>query len=245
MRFVDSHLHLGEEEAGPVLLAAAATQTLLVACGTDRRTSLEALRLAELNPGQVKAFVGVHPSEAKETKGLAWLGRSAAGAWGIGEIGLDPTYSAVGPKSAQMRLFLAQVEMAQKAGKPLQVHSREAERVAVDALGGFRLRSVLMHWFENEEFLPEVLKRGYFVSFGPAVLYSRKLQRMASRSSPDQVLTESDSPVAYRPLGGVHGPSLVPSVVFKLSQLWGVRFEDAMGTVAAGAARFLGAPEKG
>ena len=245
MRFVDSHLHLRKEEAGQTLIAGEATDTLMVTCGTDRRSSLEAVDLARLHRDRLRAFVGVHPSEAQESADLGWLDRAVAESDGIGEIGLDPTYSSVGPRSAQMRLFLSQVELAQKAGKPLQVHSREAEKEAVDSLDGFGLRSVLMHWFEKEELLQDVLDRGYFISFGPAVLYSKKLQRMASKSPPGQVLTETDSPVPYGPLRGARGPSLVPSVVFKLAQLWGVSFEEARSSTVAGAARFLGFHSKG
>jgi len=76
-------------------------------------------------------------------------------------------------------------------------------------------------------------------------LYSKKLQRMAVRTSKDQVLTETDSPVPFGALGGVHGPSLVPSVVFKLSEVWGLGFEETRATLAGNAMRFLGLSEKG
>ncbi len=245
MRFVDSHLHLSGRDVEPALALGAATETLLVTCATDHGTSNEALRLAAANPEAVKAFVGVHPSEAAKSGGLGWLRKALASSAGLGEVGLDPTYSSAGPRSAQMRAFLSQLELAQKLGKPVQVHSREAEKAAIESLEGFRLRAVLLHWLESEEALPTALAKGYFVSFGPAVLYSKKLQRMAARSEPGQVLAETDSPVTYRPLGGVQGPSLVPSVVFRLAELWGVRFEAARETIAANAARFLGLPEKG
>ncbi len=245
MRFVDSHLHLGKEDAGRVLASSSATQTLLVACGTDRATSLEAIALGRAHRERLRAFVGVHPSEAERSEATEWLEEAEAEADGIGEIGLDPTYSGIGPGSAQMRLFASQVQLAQAAGKPVQVHSREAEREAIDTLDGFRVKWVLMHWFEKEEVMQEVLSRGYFVSFGPAILYSKKLQRMASKAPPGQVLTETDSPVPYGPIGGVHGPSLIPSVVFKLAQLWGVRFEEARAASMESANRFLGLPQKG
>ena len=245
MRFVDSHLHLGEEGAWEHLRESAATDTLLVTCGTDRKTSLGGVTLAKASPERLKAFVGVHPSEAEKSKGAGWLERGVAESDGVGEIGLDPSYSTVGPRSAQMKLFIAQVEVAQNAGKPVQVHSRGAEKAAIEALDGFRLKGVLMHWFEKEELVQEVLGRGYFVSFGPAILYSKRLQRMAAKAPPGQVLTETDSPVPYGPLRGAYGPSLVPSVVFKLAQLWGTSFQEARGYTVAGAVRVLGLSSKG
>ena len=224
---------------------AEATQTLLVTCGEDSKTSSLALKHEEEYPMTVVAFVGVHPSEAVKSTSLEWLEVDLGRASGIGEIGLDPKYSEKGPGSAQMEAFLAQLEMARRTRKPVQVHSREAERECLDALGGFALGAVLMHWFQGEEFLQEVIESGYFVSFGPSILYSKKLQRMALRSPRGQVLTETDSPVPFGPLGGVHGPSLVPSVVFRLSELWGERFEETRATLASNAMRFLGGSEKG
>jgi len=245
VRFVDSHLHLEGEEAEGILALAGATQTLLLTCGVDRKTSEIGLEQATANPDLVKAFIGVHPSEALNGEGLEWLESALMRAGGVGEIGLDPKYSAKGPRSAQMRVLLAQLKAAQSARKPVQVHSRNAERECLEALRGFGPGSVLMHWFQAEELLQEVQGRGYFVSFGPSLLYSKKLQRMAARCSHSQVLTESDFPVSFGPLGEVRGPPLVPSVVFKLSEIWGERFEDARATLVENVNRFLGPSEKG
>ncbi len=242
MRFVDSHLHLDAGEESVVSLAKS-TQTLLFTCGIDRRSSNGALRLAEAQRETVRAFIGIHPSETLKARGLDWLPGALKRAAGMGEVGLDPRYSGTGPRSAQMKYLLSQLEAAQSASKPVQIHSRNAEQTCLDALGEFSLRAVLMHWLEDETALRAVQGRGYFVSFGPALIYSRKLQRMAARCDHETVLVETDSPVAFKPLGGVHGPSLLPSVVFRLAELWGSRFETVREKVTANALRFLG--EKG
>jgi TatD DNase family protein len=244
VRFVDSHLHLAEQDLPTLMPLSVANQTLLVTCGVDRKTSREALRLAEMYPGQVVAFVGVHPSEATKTEGIGWLRRALAKAAGLGEVGLDPTYSSAGPRGGQMKVILEELEVARRMRKPVQLHSRGAEAAALDVLGGFELPAVLMHWLESEQALPRALERGYYISYGPALLYSKRLQRMAARSPPGQVLTETDSPVPYRPLGA-KGPSLVPSVVFRLAELWGIRFDEAREVLLANSLRFLNLSEKG
>jgi len=244
VRFVDSHMHLEVQDLQTLMPLAASNRTLLVTCGVDRKTSREALGLAQKYAGQVVAFVGIHPSEAVKSEGTEWLRRALAEATGLGEVGLDPTYSSIGPRGAQMKAILAELEMAEKMKKPVQVHSREAEMASLDVLSRFQLPRVLMHWLESEQALPTALDRGYFVSYGPALLYSKRLQRMAVRSPPGQVLTETDSPVPFRPLGA-KGPSLVPSVVFRLAEIWGTTFDDARETLVANALRFLGLPEKG
>jgi TatD DNase family protein len=245
VRFVDSHLHLDSGDVPADLSLAEAGQIMLLACGIDASTSHDVITLAQAHPETVRAFIGVHPSEAVKSKELRWFGRSLARATGVGEIGLDPKYSSTGQGGSQMRALLTQLEAAQKHGKPVQVHSRDAEKETLGVLGSFDLKGVLMHWFEGESLLSDVIARGYYVSFGPAVLFSKKLQRIAGRLDPGRVLTETDSPIQYRPLGNRHGPSLIPSVVFKLAEIWSVSFDEARERTTQNAARFLGTSEKG
>jgi TatD DNase family protein len=217
----------------------------LLSCGVDRASSEKTLQLGRSSGGTVRAFVGVHPSEALASESQDWLPAAVELATGVGEIGLDPEYSPVGKGSAQRRIFETQLGVASRAGKPVQVHSRGAVEECLESLGASGLGSVLMHWLESEESLATVMGRGYFVSFGPALLYSRKLQRLASAADPDLVLLESDGPVTFETLGGAGGPMLVPSVAFKLSELWKEPFDGALLRLLRNSLRYLGEPEKG
>jgi TatD DNase family protein len=246
VRFADAHLHLFDyPDPGTQVRYAHAQRTILLSSAVDGRSSEATLAVARGAPEDVKAFVGVHPSEAEKEKDLGWLEDALKRAAGLGEVGLDPTYSNAGPGSAQLRVFLAQLEAAEEAGKPLQVHSRGAEGACLEELSGFRLRSVLMHWFQGEESLAAATDAGYFVSFGPALLASKKLQRMAVAAPRDRVLTETDGPVTFAPLGTASGPALIPSVTFKLAQLWKTGFEEAREGVLGNFRRYLGPSEKG
>jgi TatD DNase family protein len=240
VRFVDSHLHLNDyADAAGIIRAARETDTKLLACSTDEPGSNKTIRLARENPGMVSAFAGVHPSETKTAAGVEWLADMLVHAAGVGEIGLDPKYSDAGAGSQQRRLFLAQLAAAEKAGKPVQVHSRNAEAACIDELSTHRLTSVLLHWFNGESELGRAEEKGYFVSFGPALLESRKLQRMAIKYSRDLILVESDGPVAFPSLGGAEGPLTTPSVVFKLAELRGLKFEEMAETTARNASSYL------
>ena len=208
-------------------------------------TSIEAVRAAAHQPERIRAFIGTHPSEAAREQDLDWLEGSLEASSGVGEIGLDPKYSGIGPESLQREAFTRQLDAARKERKPVQVHSRGAERECLEILETNGPRSVLMHWFQEETLLTNVVDRGYFISFGPALVNSKKLQRMAVRCDPRSVLTESDSPVSYGPMGGVHGPSLIPSVVFKLAELWGHPFEETRILTTENALRYLGPTKKG
>ena len=228
MRFIDSHLHLyAYGERLPSMNLARASETMLLSSGTDRASSMATLKIAKSDPGLVKAFLGVHPSEAGAGDDLGWFEGALQEATGAGELGLDPKYSEVSPKSPQMTAFVRQLEAVEKAGKPVQVHSRGAEMECLEVLSSYDVKPVLMHWFQGETEQREVEDRGYFVSFGPALLHSKRLQKMAFNLDPAQVLAESDGPVTFAPLDGAGGPSLIPTVVFALAELWKQTFSEA------------------
>ena len=247
MRFVDSHIHLCEyADPAKELAYSRSTGTLLASSGVDRVSSERTLKLASGGHPQVLGFIGVHPSEAEKETDLGWI-RSALGkATGLGEVGLDPKYSAAEKGSVQHQVFLAQLMAAEKAGKPVQVHSRGAESLCLQALEGFNLKGgVLLHWFQGEEMVRMAADRGYFFSFGPALLTSKRLQRIASKLSLSQVLTETDGPVEFQGLGHGQGPALIPSVLFRLALLFGVRYEEMREAVVRNSMTYLGSAGKG
>lgn len=240
LRFIDSHIHLGDyADPDQIIRLTRAFDGLLVSVGTGASSSARSVSLQRGHPDAVRAFIGAHPSEAEKERELGWLERGMSAAAGVGEVGLDPRYSEVARGSPQTDLFQRQLALAEKAKKPVQVHSRGAERDCLDTLSAFRLKAVLLHWFQGEELSVEANEKGYYASFGPAILVSKKLQRIAKAWDRDRILAESDGPVPYDALGGVSGPSLVPSVVFKLAQLLGLQFDDAARHLLGNTSAFL------
>ncbi len=240
MRFYDSHLHLCEYQRPDQFIPLMEYNgTAMLSAGIDRATSMKTLELSKRFPRSVIPFVGVHPSEAGKESDLSWVRDAVTVAAGVGEIGLDPGYPTGGVRD-QLGAFEEQLEVAEKARKPVQVHSRGAERECLDALGRYKLEAVLVHWFEDERLLGAVRERGYYLSFGPAISQSRKLKRMAAASDGDRLLSETDAPVSFRLLDGSHGPFLIPTVVFELSRARGSTFEETRRQCEENAERYLG-----
>ncbi len=183
MTLVDVHIHLNAYSGreGEVLLAGTGSM-LLVSCTVNPSEAAESLRMRSERPRNIKYFVGVHPSDVTGELPVTALAPFLDQCDGIGEIGLDEKYSPITEGSAQMGAFLDQLRVAEKLGKPVQVHSRGAEEKCMEILGTFNLKSVLMHWFEGEGLLSEVVSRGYFVSLGPALLYSKKPAKDSART---------------------------------------------------------------
>jgi TatD DNase family protein len=241
VRFIDSHVHLCEYRSHlPSLNVARVSGTMLLSSAIDKASSMATLEMARSEPALVKAFLGVHPSEARAGDDLGWFEGVLHEATGAGELGLDPKYSEVSPKSPQMTSFVTQLEAVERAGKPVQVHSRGAEKECLEVLSTYDVKPVLLHWFQGEAEQKEAEDRGYSVSFGPALLHSKKLQRMASSIDSGLVLTESDGPVTFAPLGGAGGPSLIPTMVFTLAELWKQTFLEAQERLLRNGLCYLG-----
>lgn len=237
----DAHVHLPAfPDPTSELLAAKARGMRVISVTTNAKEAPANLELKTIGPETVRSFIGVHPSDAALPDPLSGLEDLWTHCDGVGEVGLDPKYSELAANGAQMAVFKAQLEVASKLRKPVEVHSRDAEAECLDVLGGFSLRAVLMHWFEGEHVLRRAIDRPrtYF-SFGPALLYSKKLARIAVATPSDSVLVESDGPVAFKALGGGGGPGMVPSVVFRLGELWGVGADEAAIRVEHNTKRFL------
>ena len=129
---VDSHTHLSSCEQPDDELVAVALEagvTRIVTIGTDVENSALALAAAERFP-EVYAAVGLHPNEAtgfdeRDYSGLQHLAHHPRCVV-IGETGLD-YYREHAPHEDQARAFRAQIEVAREVGKPLSIHTRDAD----------------------------------------------------------------------------------------------------------------------
>ena len=91
--------------------------------------------------------VGIHPWQAAATDALpATFEEAAAAADAVGEIGLDFARREVDP-ARQLRLFRAQLDTAERLGKPVMLHVVRAFEEAMRELRGRRLAGVILHGF--------------------------------------------------------------------------------------------------
>jgi TatD DNase family protein len=216
----------------------------------DYQTSLETIRIAKNSAGGVLAAVGVHPSATLEPVDLRledfakMIYENADWINAIGEIGLDGKYTQnERVKAKQKEVFRFFLALAEKKNLPVVVHSRQAVSETIDSLAQFRLPSVLLHWYDGPiESLAILKDRGYMISIGPAVLYSRKIAEIARSVSGDLILTETDGPVAYRDLfrGELTKPWFVIDVVRRLAELRGTEPDAMRSTVYSNFQYFLG-----
>jgi TatD DNase family protein len=109
--------------------AAAAGVTQMIVTGATLAGSAAALALARAHPGRLYATAGVHPHHAPELgagelQQLEALAR-APEVVAVGECGLD-YFRNYAPAAAQREAFHRQLELAQRLGKPVFLHQRDA-----------------------------------------------------------------------------------------------------------------------
>jgi TatD DNase family protein len=220
---IDTHAHLDacSDPAGALRRAREAGVERVVTVGTGIDSCRTSLELADNEQG-VFAALGIHPHQAggpeaerlEELRDLLEHERAVA----VGETGLD-FYREYAPHDLQRALFERQLALANEVGKPVVIHSREADEATVSALEGFT-GTVILHCFSSPELLPIALERNYYVSFAGNVTYPKaEALRLAAVQVPaDRILAETDSPyLSPQPLRG--RPNEPANVVHTLAVL--------------------------
>jgi len=237
---IDSHVHLDfYDDPAPIFAAAHAAgvgQMLAIGIGQGPDTMHRALDFAHLHP-QVFASAGIHPQEAAHAtpEALAKLTRLAEDprCIAIGEIGLDYYHLDNPDIAVQQAAFIAQMQIAAHAGKPILIHCRTSELATPAAKARFGsadasadlLALLEQHWAPTG--LPGVLHCfsgtqadanralaiGFYLSFAGNVTYpkSTTIQQVAASAPSDRILIETDAPflapIPYR--GQQNQPALV------------------------------------
>jgi TatD DNase family protein len=226
----------------PVLDDAAANNVAyLVSNGMDYESSLRTIDLSK-RYDKVVAAVGVHPWTVTNSNGaldfsifeqLIEDNREQVRA--IGEIGLDRQYSQDDEKrQRQKEAFLFFLALAELRNLPVVIHSRLAISAILEILPSFQLVRVLLHWYSGPSDILNVIKdRGYLISVGPSILYSKRVAEVAREADLSIILTETDGPVSY--YGPFKGkptrPSFVIPVVQKLSEIKNRSVEETRRTI--------------
>ncbi len=203
--------------------------------GYDRRSSLQAIELAERYAG-VYALVGFHPHDAKDvtdsdlTDLESWCRHPKV--VGIGEIGLDYHYDN-SPRSVQDRVFRSQIAIAKRVALPIVIHDREAHGDIVAVLGEEQAGEVggVMHCFSGSaEMAAECLLMNFYISFGGPITFknAKKPVEVAQKIPLDRLLIETDAPwLTPEPYRGQRNePSYVRFVAQKMADIRNLTLDE-------------------
>ncbi len=250
--FVDTHCHVGFPGYGDALAPTLARSreagvTRLVCVGIDLETSRRAVEIARGQPG-VWAAVGLHPHNAHTMSPtlLAALEELCAEpkVVAVGETGLD-TFKNRAPIGAQVASFEAQLGLAQRVGKPIVIHCRDAHARCREVLRAVPPPSGVIHCFTGTR-ADAVAYRALdmVLSFSGIVTYrsAKELQEAAREAPEGSFVLETDAPfLAPRPPGGrLNQPANLPYTAQKIAELRGVTVPELARATSRAAERLFG-----
>jgi TatD DNase family protein len=270
---IDSHCHLDfyaepGELAGVLERACAAgvERILAIGIGDGPETMHRALEIAREHP-HIYASAGIHPQEAHQagTENLARLAALVAEerCVAVGEIGLDYYHFDNPDIATQQAAFIAQMEIAAAAGKPILIHCRTSELAtpqakerfgAADAEGDlialiaehWRPHGIpgVMHCFSGDlNHARQSLDLGFYLSFAGNLTYPKAqgIRDTAVFAPAERILVETDAPflapIPHR--GQRNEPALMVHTARKLAELRGESYEEVCASTTENFRRLL------
>lgn len=231
LEYIDSHAHYDDEafdadrdELLNRLHANGVRNIVNIGCNPER--SQYSVDLAERFPF-VYAAVGVHPDDAAYTPDsyLSKLEYMTANpkVVAVGEIGLD--YHTEGyDRDLQIRFFNEQLDLAERAGLPVVIHSRDATEDTMTILRSRGKVSGVMHCFSGSaETAKQVLAFGMNISFTGVLTFknARKALEALEVIPLDRLMLETDCPyMAPEPNRGKRCDSgMIVHVIDKIAEI--------------------------
>ena len=205
MKPVDSHCHLYfdhfNEDREEVIKRARKELEYVVNAGSNKKTNKQVLKLKNRYPDFIKANLGLHPTQTDSFNELEQIKQQIReeDPVAVGEIGLDHYHVKDREKQEeQEKVFRELLQLAEELGKPVVVHSREAERQAFEIIKDFNVPEVMLHCFNGSiELAEEAVQEGMKIGVTTQVLDSKHVQKLVENLCVEDLLLETDSPFLY------------------------------------------------
>jgi TatD DNase family protein len=245
---IDAHAHLTDDDYSGLeyymvnMLRALGMRAISVSM--DMNTSERNLRFAECYSDVIIPFVGLHPwcvDRENLDSFVQFITSNIDKIMGIGEIGLDGTYTT--NYSRQREVFESMLSIAERYRKPISVHSRRALDDVLNILSSYDIKGVLLHWFSgSKRQLAKANELGYYISYGPVLVYSEEKRALLRNSDTDLVLLETDGPVRYGSCfnQSMAVPSFLISVAYAFADTLKMEYDHAEEVLLNNTLRYLG-----
>ena len=247
--YFDSHIHLSDpvyfSDMKFILKEMECLKIKACCVSMNYENSLQTLELAKKND-LVLPFIGIHPECAydKLENMINLIEENHCNISGIGEIGLDPTYTNDNNDiKRQNHVFESLLSSAEKFNKPVSIHSRKSLDEVFQIMTSYNTKHALLHWFDgNKKQLQKAMDMGFFVSYGPVMIYANDKQTLLSKTDESKILVETDGPVRFSRCFEMKSGqiSFIPSVIFCASKILGKSFDEMTSLLETNSNSFLG-----
>ncbi len=207
IQLVDTHAHLysgkfDHDRPEMVQRAIAAGVTRMYLPNIDSESIQPMLDLEAAFPDNCFAMMGLHPSHVKPETIEAeislvekWLAQRT---WaGVGETGIDLYWDKT-TLDIQKRAFARQCEWAKDLNLPIIIHSREANREAIEVVRAAqdgRLRGIFHCFSGTLDEAKEMIALGFMIGVGGSLTYPKSNLPTVLREVPlENIVLETDAP---------------------------------------------------
>ncbi|MGE0761759.1 MAG: TatD family hydrolase [Bdellovibrionales bacterium] len=246
---VHTHLNMLDLPAEAALQeAAAAGVSHVITIGTGPEDWPLVLGYAQKYFPQVACTLGVHPHDAQlwnaQVAEQLRAGLKNREVVAVGEIGLDYYYNN-SPREVQMAAFREQMQIAEAAGLPVEIHTRDAEDDTILVLNEFKGRvKGLLHCFTSSWRMAEAaLAVDFNISFSGVVTFknAEELRLTCGKVPLDRLHVETDAPfLAPAPhRGRKNRPSMVVHTAELVAKLKGLSPVELARATNANAAKMF------
>ncbi len=254
MNFIDTHAHLydeafASEEDLAVSRAVEAGVTKIVFPDIDSRSREAMFSLAGRHPGVVFPCLGLHPTsvDANWEEEMQLVEKNLdKKIWAVGEIGMDCYWSKEFVEE-QKEVLRIQLELADKLGLPVIIHSRDSTELIINVIKDCRhlsLRGVFHAYSGSAETYRELQKLGdWYIGIGGVLTYKKASIAETVRQIPlERILLETDSPyltpVPFR--GKRNESAYIPHIASRLAGLTGRSIEEVAEQTTENAVKLFG-----
>ena len=228
---------------------------IIVAQSVDIDSMKKSLEICKKYPDVMKLSVGLYPEDDLKESDLLELEKFVSDnreyIFAIGEIGMDftPRVASAGcrVKSVEMKedeiekvreisderkklqeyVFRKQLELAERLGVPVSIHTRKAEREVVDILRDYPNVKKILHCFSgNFKLVKEAENIGCYFSIPTNIVRSEHFQKMVGEINRDRILTETDSPYLSPFKDSWNEPANIGESIKVISGLWDLSEKD-------------------
>jgi TatD DNase family protein len=164
----------------------------------------------------------------------------------IGETGLDYYWDFAPPAAEQREAFAWHIALAERLGKPVMIHDRDAHDDVISVLKAERPQgTVIFHCFSGDAAMARLCAdAGWMLSFaGPVTFRNASALREAASAVPlEQILVETDAPflTPHPHRGRPNEPYLLPWTVRAIADLHGRPLDEVCAAIEANAERVFG-----
>ena len=229
--FCDTHCHLLSEYYPDIeeILKVSKEDGVsrVINAGYNYLSSLEVLDLVKKYP-DMYGVVGLHPENIDEEFDYKIFDNLDKKIVGIGEIGLDYHYTKEN-KLKQIEVFERQLDIAEKLGLPVVIHSRDAVMDTLEILKKHHNFGVIHSFSGSLEVAREYIKLGFALGINGVVTFKNcNLKETLKNIDMNSIVLETDSPyltpVPFR--GTQNNPGKMMNTAKFVADIYGVSLSE-------------------